>query len=93
MRSRRLLRRLAPLVALVATSGVFASTYEAERAAFVDAWPNALKGIAPDAKTARLLKDYPLWPDMQAAVFSANLATTPAAELDAFMQAHGDLAP
>ena len=81
-------------MALLAASAAFASDIDAQRQAFIDAWPVALDGGLPtDREQRRLLKTYPLWPDLQAAVYSATLATTPSAEIEQFMQQHAALAP
>src|SRR5210317_433123 len=39
------------------------------------------------------LQQYVLWPDLRATWLRANLRTTPAADVDAFIQQHGTLRP
>ncbi|MFK8052979.1 MAG: transglycosylase SLT domain-containing protein [Woeseiaceae bacterium] len=65
-----------------------------QRAAFVDAWPRALEGELPvDRDTLNLLADYPLWPDLKAAVYSDQLEQTGSTELDVFLTQYASLAP
>ena len=45
------------------------------------------------ASEQALLQQYVLWPDLRATWLRANLRTTPAADIDAFMQQHGTLRP
>jgi len=45
------------------------------------------------ASDRALLQQYVLWPDLRAAWLRANLRTTPASDLDAFIQQHGTLRP
>jgi len=45
------------------------------------------------ASDQALLQQYVLWPDLRATWLRANLRTTPAADVDAFIQQHGTLRP
>ncbi len=45
------------------------------------------------ASDQALLQQYVLWPDLRATWLRANLRTTPAADIDAFIQQHGALRP
>ncbi|MEM7613052.1 MAG: hypothetical protein AAF270_15310, partial [Pseudomonadota bacterium] len=83
------------LISLATSNGHASDDHIANaRAAFVAVWPEALEGRWPlDAKQRQLLKDYPLWPDLRAAYFSARLADTDPEALEAFMAKYDDLAP
>lgn len=82
------------LIAIPPVSATADSRLDNQRQAFIDAWPIALEGQLPgDKRTLSLLKDYPLWPDLQAAVYSDQLKTMNHATLERFIQQHATLAP
>lgn len=67
---------------------------EDQREAFRAAWPEAERGNW-DAVAERqsLLRDYVLWPDLEAAWLRARLATVDAADVQSFLEQYGELQP
>ncbi|MEO0575733.1 MAG: transglycosylase SLT domain-containing protein [Pseudomonadota bacterium] len=95
-RARHGLRTLLILIALAGATDALANDdrLQRQRDAFEQVWDDVVDGDWPlDANTRELLKDYPLWPDLRAAHYSAHLQDTPTRELRAFMDASPDLPP
>lgn len=96
MRARRWSRPLIFLIALAGASAAPADDdrLQRQRAAFQQVWDEVVDGRWPlDPAQRALLKDYPLWPDLRAAHYSASLADTSQRELNAFMSSAPDLPP
>jgi soluble lytic murein transglycosylase len=65
-----------------------------QRDAFRVVYPEAARGNWGPAKAqASLLKDYLLWTDIRGAYLKATIASTPRADIEAFLQQHGTLKP
>lgn len=88
-------------VAVVACLCVFVTAVNAadhaldeKRAAFREVYPAAERGDwQPVVEKKALLKDYVLWPDLQAAYLGATLATADAPEIREYLERYGRLKP
>ena len=84
--------------ALCVLPAVAAAQIEQQRELFKSVYETVERGDwSPvdglSASEQALLQQYVLWPDLRATWLRANLRTTPAADIDAFMQQHGTLRP
>ncbi len=93
--SRGLLAGLA-LAACLPAPAVVASrpSVEAERQLFREVYLEAERGDwGPAGAAAKVLEDYPLWPDLRLAWILARIDEVDAAEVSAWLDAHGRLPP